>query len=230
MGAPSSRRGADPGGLRAPPCPPPRTRPAFRPLRGSRALGHCGRGPDLGGAMGGRGAVLAPARPPARRLRPPRPARTPHPGPRPGPSALEPRAPAPRGPTWGGRGGALVALVKLEEKIKVELLVLQPRHVGPGPAGRRGRGPGAGAPPGAGVGVERGARVGVPGPGSGSGRGSGSGPRRGHLWSPPGSAAPCARGGPGNVTPAAPPPPPPLPRRFRVHINKREPARLPSFK
>lgn len=45
---------------------------------------------------------------------------------------------APRGPTWGGRSGALVALVKLEEKIKVELLVLlQPRHVGPG------RGPGS---------------------------------------------------------------------------------------
>lgn len=77
---------------------------------------------------------------------------------------------APRGPTWGGRSGALVALVKLEEKIKVELLVLlQPRHVGPGRAGGRGQRPGSrvtarGRGQGPGCGPELGSRV----PGRGS--------------------------------------------------------------
>lgn len=88
----------------------------------------------------------------------------------PGP-APPPCAPAPRGPTCGGRGGALVALVKLEEEIKVELLVLlQPRHVGSGVrdqrVGVRGQGSGVRG---------RGRRSGVGSdPGFGSGRGSGT--------------------------------------------------------
>lgn len=135
-----------------------------------------------GGWDGGRGAPraegLEPGAPPDRAPPDPDP----------------PPAPAPgRAPTCGGRDGALVALVKLEEEVKVELLVLlQPRHVGsgvrgPGPeSGFEDRGPGWGSGLGVrvlgqGSEVRVGIRFGVWGRGwvglLGSGWGPGSGSR-----------------------------------------------------
>lgn len=117
---------------------------------GGSAGGEVGAGGGVNpGRRGGEGRCWprrAPQRVPSDLTRPARPLHLQPCTPGANSQTLHPRrlhpdlSSAPRGPTWGGRSGALVALVKLEEKIKVELLVLlQPRHVGPGRAG-----PGAG--------------------------------------------------------------------------------------
>lgn len=183
---------------------------------GSGGAGVGGGEEGAEAALGGRaGRAARPGRTPRPASAPPTPAsRALHPKPAPGRPTPRPaphRSAASRGPTWGGRGGALVAVVKLEEEIEVELLVLlQPRHVGTDPAGSE-SGVGGHCPAGEGSRVR--VRAGVRAWGCSGVQRSSMGPRRAgvgsRVWGPesgpgrvpatgtcgrgPGSAAPCTR-------------------------------------